>query len=50
MNIKITSKNGTTLKTASKYCTEDINITFDPNILEVTTEEKTFTPTSTVQT
>lgn len=33
MNIKLTSKNGTTLKTANKYCTEDINITIDPTIL-----------------
>ena len=50
MNIKLTSKNGTTLKTANKYCTEDINITFDPSLLDITTEEKTFTPTSSVQT
>lgn len=53
MNIKITSKNGTTLKTAGKYCTEDINITLDSNILgsgSVITEEKTFTPTESVQT
>lgn len=50
MNIKLISKDGTTLKTANKYCTEDINITFDSNLLDVTTEEKTFTPTSSIQT
>ena len=50
MNIKIISKDGTTLKTANKYCAEDINITFDPTLLDITTEEKTFTPTSSVQT
>lgn len=47
MNIKIVNKNGVTLRTEGKYCSEDINVTIDPSLLgsQFTTEEKTFTPT-----
>lgn len=46
MNIKIVNKNGVTLRTEGKYCSEDINVTIDPSLLgsQFTTEEKTFTP------
>lgn len=52
MNIKIVNKNGVTLRTEGKYCSEDINVTIDPSLLgsQFTTEEKTFTPTTSVQT
>lgn len=33
MNYKITDKNGIKLKTANKYCTEDINVTIDENLI-----------------
>ena len=32
MNIKITDKNGIILKTAKKYCPEDISITLDEDL------------------
>lgn len=33
MNIKITSKNGIVLKTANKYCAEDINVVLDMSLI-----------------
>lgn len=35
-NIKITNKNGITLKTAGKYCAEDIGVTVDESLLGIT--------------
>jgi hypothetical protein len=38
IEIKITDKSGVTLKTAGKYCPEDIAVTIDENLLAVPEE------------
>lgn len=41
MDIRITSKNGVVLKTANKYCTEDINVAIDSSLLKNDVEDTT---------
>ena len=43
MNIKITSKNGITLKTKGKYCNDDIVVTADESLFGVDTSDATAT-------